>query len=206
MDGLRAAFGLLTVLPVGTGTGEPPARRARVFFPVVGLVRHPGLHIVTTMPARRTIGVDMGGTKLLAGAVDDGLAVHHRTQRSVAGLDQSALLDAAVDAVIETRAAADGEVTAVGFGIPCTFDFRTGIAVQAVNLSLANIAFGDVMQALGPFAVFAHILVGQGKNVLERQTRQIEQMPLAPFVGQQLRQRRAAAQAAAAERESLIDR
>ena len=38
MDGLRAAFGLLTVLPVGTGTGEPPARRARVFFPVVGLV------------------------------------------------------------------------------------------------------------------------------------------------------------------------
>jgi glucokinase len=97
------------------------------------------------MRARRTIGVDMGGTKLLAGAVDAGLGVHHRTQRTVAGLDQAALLDTVVDAVLETRDAAGGEVAAVGFGIPCTFDFRTGIAVQAVNLSLAGIPFGDVM-------------------------------------------------------------
>jgi glucokinase len=87
----------------------------------------------------------MGGTKLLAGAVDDGLGVHHRTQRRVAGLDQSALIETAVDAVTEAIDAAGGEVVAVGFGIPCTFDFRTGIAVQAVNLSLADIAFGDVM-------------------------------------------------------------
>src|SRR5947199_5154873 len=97
------------------------------------------------MRARRTIGVDMGGTKLLAGAVDAGLGVHHRTQRTVAGLDQAALLDTVVDAVLETRDAAGAEVAAVGFGIPCTFDFRTGIAVQAVNLSLAGIPFGDVM-------------------------------------------------------------
>jgi len=33
------------------------------------------------MPGRRTIGVDMGGTKLLAGAVDSELSVHHRDQR-----------------------------------------------------------------------------------------------------------------------------
>ena len=58
------------------------------------------------MPARRTIGVDMGGTKLLAGAVDADLAVHHRAQRTLTGLDQSALLDVAVDAVEEARAAA----------------------------------------------------------------------------------------------------
>ncbi len=60
------------------------------------------------MPARRTIGVDMGGTKLLAGAVDARLAVHHRVQRSVAGLDQAGLLDAAVDAVVEAREAGGG--------------------------------------------------------------------------------------------------
>ena len=51
------------------------------------------------MPGRRTIGVDMGGTKLLAGAIDTGLSVHHRVQRSLTGLDQSSLLDVAVDAV-----------------------------------------------------------------------------------------------------------
>jgi glucokinase len=97
------------------------------------------------MPARRTIGVDMGGTKLLAGAVDANLAVHHRAQRTVAGLDQATLLQTAVDAVDEVRESAGGEVEAVGFGIPSLIDQRTGIAVMAVNLPLANIAFGDVM-------------------------------------------------------------
>jgi glucokinase len=97
------------------------------------------------MPGRRAIGVDMGGTKLLAGAVDIGLGVHHRAQRSVAGLDQAALLDVAVDAVQEARESAYGEVAAVGFGIPCLIDQRTGKAVIAVNLPLANVPFADVM-------------------------------------------------------------
>jgi glucokinase len=97
------------------------------------------------MPGRRTIGVDMGGTKLLAGAVDPGLSVHYRAQRSLGGLDQAALLDVTVDAVEEARASADGEVAAVGFGIPCLMDQRTGRAVVGVNLPLADIAFADVM-------------------------------------------------------------
>jgi glucokinase len=97
------------------------------------------------MPARRTIGVDLGGTKLLAGAVDEGLGVHHRTQRTVTGLDQAALLDVAVDAVRQTRESAGAEVAAVGFGIPCLIDQRTGTAVIAVNLPLADVAFADVM-------------------------------------------------------------
>jgi glucokinase len=97
------------------------------------------------MPARRTIGVDMGGTKLLAGAVDMGLGVHHRAQRTVTGLDQSALLDIAVEAVQEARESAGAEIAAVGFGIPCLIDQRTGTAVIAVNLPLADIPFADVM-------------------------------------------------------------
>ncbi len=97
------------------------------------------------MPVRRTIGVDLGGTKLLAGAVDPQLAVHHRTQRTVTGLDQAALLDVAVDAIQEVRESAAEDVQAVGFGIPSQIDQRSGIAVVAVNLPLADIAFGDVM-------------------------------------------------------------
>jgi glucokinase len=97
------------------------------------------------MPARRTIGVDMGGTKLLAGAVGTGLEVHHRTQRSLKGLDSAALLDAAVDAVEETRVAAGDEVAAVGFGIPSLIDQRTGRSVIAINLDLADIPFADLM-------------------------------------------------------------
>jgi glucokinase len=97
------------------------------------------------MPGRRTIGVDMGGSKLLAGAVDSDLSVHHRAQRTLTGLDQSALLDVAVDAVNEARDDAGGEVAAVGFGIPSLIDQRTGRAVVSINLALSDIAFGDVM-------------------------------------------------------------
>jgi glucokinase len=97
------------------------------------------------MPGRRTIGVDMGGTKLLAGAVDTGLSVHYRAQRTLTGLDQSAVLDIAVQAVQEVRQEAGDEIAAVGFGIPCLMDQRTGRGVVAVNLPLADIPFGAIM-------------------------------------------------------------
>jgi glucokinase len=97
------------------------------------------------MPGRQTIGVDMGGSKLLAGVVDAELSVHSRTQRPLLGLDQSALLDVAVEAVEEVRSVSEGEVGAVGFGVPALIDRRTGEAVMAVNLPLADIMFGEVM-------------------------------------------------------------
>jgi glucokinase len=97
------------------------------------------------MPGRRTIGVDMGGTKLLAGEVDEELSVHQRMQRTLTDLDQAALLDIAVEAVEETREQSGDEIAAVGFGIPCLMDDRTGRAVIAINLPLADIRFADVM-------------------------------------------------------------
>jgi glucokinase len=101
---------------------------------------------VVEVPARCVIGVDLGGTKLLAGAVDpERLTVHHRTRREVFGIDQSALLDAAVDAVQEASEAVGGDVEAAGFGIPCTFDRKRGVAVQAVNLPLVDLPFADLM-------------------------------------------------------------
>ncbi len=87
----------------------------------------------------------MGGTKLLVGEVDDDLSVHQRAQRTLTELDQAAVLDLAVEAVEETREQASGEVAAVGFGIPSLMDSRTGRAVVAVNLPLADIRFADVM-------------------------------------------------------------
>jgi glucokinase len=97
------------------------------------------------MPPRRTIGVDMGGSKLLVGAVDRELSVHHRTQRSLQGLDQPALIDLAVQAVQEAADQTEGEIAGVGFGIPCLIDQRTGRARMAVNLPLAEIQFADVL-------------------------------------------------------------
>jgi glucokinase len=101
--------------------------------------------MVAAVAASSVIGVDMGGTKLLAGALDANLEVHHRVRRSTHGLSQDALLATAVEAVEEVRAAAPEPPSAVGFGIPCTFDRRTGRAVVAINLDLADVAFADVM-------------------------------------------------------------
>ncbi len=98
------------------------------------------------MPARRTIGVDIGGTKLFAGAVGTELEVRHRTQRTLAGLDQPSVLDIAVDAVEELRRAAGDEPLAVGFGVPSLIDRRSGRAVMSVNLALADIPFAAVME------------------------------------------------------------
>jgi glucokinase len=97
------------------------------------------------MAAECVIGVDLGGTKLLAGALDGDLGVHHRVHRAVHGLAQRELLEAVVAAVEEARAAAPGEVAAVGFGIPCLIDQRRGMALMAVNLALADVPFRDLM-------------------------------------------------------------
>jgi glucokinase len=109
------------------------------------------------MAARRVIGVDLGGTKLLAGVVDPSLGVHHRTQRTVSGLDQSALLDVAVDAVTESREAVGIEIEAVGFGLPVLMDRRFGLgtAVVGVNTPLHDLAFADVMSERLGLPVFA---------------------------------------------------
>lgn len=97
------------------------------------------------MAAGRVIGVDLGGTKLLAGTVDASLNVHHRAQRFARGDGTAAVLDTIVDAVREARDAAEGEVDAVGFGIPSLIDQERGVAVTTVHLPIRDVPFRDLM-------------------------------------------------------------
>jgi glucokinase len=110
---------------------------------------------VAGVAERYVIGVDIGGTKLLAGAFDSDLAVSHRTNRPVLGLDQVELLAMISDAVGQIARAVGGAVDAVGFGLPCTFDLRTGVAVQAVHLPVHDLAFAAVMTERLGLPVFA---------------------------------------------------
>ncbi len=97
------------------------------------------------MAAECVVGVDLGGTKLLAGSVDSQLRVQHRARRTVQGAGQAELLELVRDAVEEVATATAGEIAGVGFGIPCLIDRRTGVAVMAVNLAIGDLPFGDVM-------------------------------------------------------------
>ena len=81
------------------------------------------------MAAGCVIGVDLGGTKLLAGVVDRTLNVHHRAYRTARGGDQAAVLETLVDAVREARDSAEADVLAVGFGIPSLVD-DTAVSVS----------------------------------------------------------------------------
>src|SRR5436190_1365142 len=97
------------------------------------------------MSATCVVGVDLGGTKALAGAIDADLQVHHRARRPMQGLDQKTVVAAVVDAVNEVREASPIEVEAVGFDIPCLIDQRSGTAVMAVNLPISDFPLRDVM-------------------------------------------------------------
>jgi glucokinase len=91
------------------------------------------------------IGVDLGGTKLLAGVVDVELNVHHRAHRSSRGNDSTEVLDVLREAIEEARDAAADEVLAVGLGIPSLMDEKTGVARSTVHLPLQNIPVADLV-------------------------------------------------------------
>jgi glucokinase len=96
------------------------------------------------MSARRVIGIDTGGTKLLAGVVDDDLAVHARVHRLWDRTDRAGVLDTMIDAVEEARAAAP-DVEAVGFGIPALVDRDRAISQWSTHLPLEAVPFRDLM-------------------------------------------------------------
>ncbi len=91
------------------------------------------------------IGVDIGGTKLLAGAVDRELGVSGCVRRRAPAEDVEALLGAVTEAVAEVREAAGARALAVGFGVPGLVEASGRIAVSGGHLPIAGLGFGVVM-------------------------------------------------------------
>lgn len=90
------------------------------------------------------MGIDAGGTKLLAGVVDEGLAVHHRSQRLWRGADRQEVLDLFVEVVEETLTL-DPDAEAIGFGIPSLLDRDRAVSLRCVHLPLDGVPFRDLM-------------------------------------------------------------
>jgi glucokinase len=92
------------------------------------------------MAGSRVIAVDLGGTKLLAGVLNEDGVVVKRTVRPTAVQSQEALLeelDGAIEELLED------DVSAIGVGLPSTIDQRVGRAVSSVNIPLAGIDFRE---------------------------------------------------------------
>src|ERR687893_131568 len=85
----------------------------------------------STMADACVIGVDLGGTKVLAGAVDAHLRVHHRAYRLSR---PAAALQSLIDAVEEAREAMHGPVRdlmAERLGVPVAVDNDANAALVA---------------------------------------------------------------------------
>jgi glucokinase len=94
------------------------------------------------LDGQHVIGVDLGGTKILAGIVGrDGSVERHR-ETITPQTSQDALL-AGLDAAVEELLSED--TAALGFGLPSPLDQRTGRALQAVNIPLGDIDFRSRM-------------------------------------------------------------
>jgi glucokinase len=95
------------------------------------------------MDGPRVIGVDLGGTKVLAGVVDRDGTVHETVERPTVTTSQAALLDELASIVRELPQ--DG-ISALGFGIPSRIDHAHGLALGAVNIPIRDVRFADEMQ------------------------------------------------------------
>lgn len=94
------------------------------------------------MPTDCVIGVDLGGTKLLAGVVDRDLVVHHRAYRPS---PKDGALEAIEEVVKELVEAAETPIGAVGLGIPSLIDRASGTARWTNHLELRDVPVRDLM-------------------------------------------------------------
>lgn len=122
--------------------------------------------------ANQVIGVDLGGTKILAGVVDVDGRIRETVERPTVTSSQTALFDELVAAVEELP---HEGVAAVGFGIPSLIDQVQGVAIGAVNIPLHDAPFRDEMQQRlglpvgiendGTCAAYAEFAFGAGRGV-----------------------------------------
>lgn len=98
------------------------------------------------MAAGCTIGVDLGGTKLLAARVDADGSPGPRLRRRIAGLSLEDLIATTVEAVQAVASEAGPPVRAVGAGIPSQIDGRSGRSVRSNHLPLDDVPFGVLLE------------------------------------------------------------
>ncbi len=125
------------------------------------------------MSGPETIGVDLGGTKMLVGVLAGTEPLYEQREAST-GQTEDELVELLVSEVEEAREARP-DVAAVGLGIPATIDHDSGVAVSAVNLPLSDLPIRDIVSERtglpvyvdndGNVAALAEYLYGAAKGM-----------------------------------------
>ena len=95
------------------------------------------------MEGANAIGVDLGGTKILAGIVAPDGRVLRRHERATPHDSQDAVIAELAAAVAELL---DDGVGAIGFGVPSTIDQERGVVGPCVNVPFADVPLRGLME------------------------------------------------------------
>jgi glucokinase len=87
------------------------------------------------------LGVDVGGTKVAAAAVE-GVTASHAKEHPTVLASADALLDG-VEHVVREVIREAGEPDAIGVGVPSQIDFAAGTVVTSVNIPLTGVSLRD---------------------------------------------------------------
>lgn len=123
-----------------------------------------------------TIGVDLGGTNVRVGVVDNGVIVH---QKSHALHDKESLSSTLSQVIALIRSLVDHTVSGIGIGVPSVVDIEQGIVYNVANIpSWEEVALRDILEAefnvpvfinndVNCFALGEHLFgMGQGYSSL----------------------------------------
>ncbi len=93
-----------------------------------------------------SIGVDIGGTKILAGVVDDDGNILTTARRATARHDATDVLDQVVDVIGELRGQVDGSIDGVGIGVAGLVDNTRSKVFFAPNLGWSQVPVRTVVE------------------------------------------------------------
>lgn len=100
-----------------------------------------------------TVGVDLGGTKMQVGVLDENRNVLWESKERSTGQDEDELLEMLVREIDRARQARPG-VVAAGLGIPATIDHERGVAIASVNLPITDVPIRDLVSERTGLPVF----------------------------------------------------
>ncbi|MGZ8667320.1 MAG: ROK family protein [Solirubrobacterales bacterium] len=100
-----------------------------------------------------TVGVDIGGTKMLVGVVGPDADVRYRSTETRYG-DTAEAIIARLETEVRLALGEHPDAAAVGLGVPCTIDRARGLAISAVNLPLVDVPLRDLMSERLQMPVF----------------------------------------------------
>jgi glucokinase len=93
-----------------------------------------------------SVGVDIGGTKILAGIVNDQGQILSKVRKKTPRADASAVLEVVGEVIAETIANVDGSIAGIGVGVAGPVDAASTTVLYAPNLQWADVPVAALLE------------------------------------------------------------